>query len=99
MIKKLDFPYKKDILFLTVVYAAGIIGIHFNDEFLKLSFVSLIIPTVLFLIRLKPSFKNLVLLVIVFIFTFFAEWIGVNYGWIFGEYVYGNSLGFKIGGF
>lgn len=98
MLKQLDFSYKKDILFLAVVYAAGIIGTHFNDEFLKLSFVSLIIPIILFLIRLQPSLKNLFLLVVVFIITFFAEWIGVNYGWIFGEYIYGDSLGFKIGG-
>ena len=98
MIKQSDFSYKKDLLFLAVVYAAGIIGTHFSGEFLKLSFVSLIIPTVLFLIRLQPSLKNLMLLAIVFIITFFAEWIGVNYGWIFGEYIYGDSLGFKIGG-
>jgi bisanhydrobacterioruberin hydratase len=98
MLKQLDFSFKKDILFLVVVYAAGIIGIHFNDSFLKLSFVSLIIPFVLFLIRLQPSLKNIFLLVVVFIVTFLAEWIGVNYGWIFGEYIYGDSLGFKIGG-
>lgn len=98
MIKWVDYKFKKDVIFLIVVYVAGIIGININDSFLKLSFVSLIIPMVLFLIRLKPSIKDSVLLVLVFSLTFFSEWLGVNYGWIFGEYLYGDSLGIKIGG-
>ena len=98
MIQLVDYKFKKDVIFLIVVYVAGIIGININDSFLKLSFVSLIIPMVLFLIRLKPSIKDLVLLALVFSLTFFSEWLGVNYGWIFGEYLYGDSLGIKIGG-
>ncbi len=98
MIKWIDCKFKKDVIFLIVVYVAGIIGININDSFLKLSFVSLIIPMVLFLIRLKPSINDLVLLALVFSLTFFSEWLGVNYGWIFGEYLYGDSLGIKIGG-
>ena len=98
MIKWVDYKFKKDVIFLIVVYVAGIIGININDSFLKLSFVSLIIPMVLFLIRLKPSIKDSVLLALVFSLTFFSEWLGVNYGWIFGEYLYGDSLGIKIGG-
>tara|TARA_B100001778_G_scaffold273872_1_gene236370 strand:- start:563 stop:1189 length:627 start_codon:yes stop_codon:yes gene_type:complete len=98
MIQLVDYKFKKDVIFLIVVYVAGIIGISINDSFLKLSFVSLVIPMVLFLIRLKPSIKDLVLLALVFSLTFFSEWLGVNYGWIFGEYLYGDSLGIKIGG-
>lgn len=98
MIQLVDYKFKKDVIFLIVVYVAGVIGININDSFLKLSFVSLIIPMVLFLIRLKPSIKDLVLLALVFSLTFFSEWLGVNYGWIFGEYLYGDSLGIKIGG-
>ena len=98
MIQLVDYKFKKDVIFLIVVYFAGVIGININDSFLKLSFVSLVIPMVLFLIRLKPSIKDLVLLALVFSLTFFSEWLGVNYGWIFGEYLYGDSLGIKIGG-
>ena len=98
MIQLVDYKFKKDVIFLIVVYVAGVIGININDSFLKLSFVSLVIPMVLFLIRLKPSIKDLVLLALVFSLTFFSEWLGVNYGWIFGEYLYGDSLGIKIGG-
>ncbi len=75
-----------------------LLGININDSFLKLSFVSLVIPMILFLVRLKPSIKDLILLTLVFSLTFFSEWLGVNYGWIFGEYLYGDSLGVKIGG-
>ena len=42
--------------------------------------------------------KEWLTIFLVYIITFFSEWIGVNYGWLFGSYSYGNSLGFKIGG-
>ena len=33
-----------------------------------------------------------------FVMGFSVEFLGVNFGLIFGEYVYGNNLGLKIGG-
>ena len=56
------------------------------------------IPLGLYFYRLKPSLSNVLIVLLVYIITFFSEWIGVNYGWLFGSYVYGESLGFKIGG-
>ena len=92
--------YKFELVFCFIVYLAGIIGIKWIHEelFLQLSFVSLIIPLIIILFRLKISFKDYLLLLAVFIFSFTAEWLGVNGGHLFGDYVYGKSLGFKING-
>jgi putative membrane protein len=35
---------------------------------------------------------------LVYIIAFFSEWIGVCFGWLFGDYTYGDSLGFKLDG-
>ncbi len=92
--------YKFELVFCLIVYLAGIIGIKWINEelFLQLSFVSLIIPLLIILFRLKISFKDYLLLIAVFFVSFTAEWLGVNGGYLFGDYVYGKSLGFKING-
>ena len=90
---------KFDIGFIFIIHIAGIVGIRlFPDYFLKVSFISILIPLGLYFYRLKPSLSNVLIILLVYIITFFSEWIGVNYGWLFGSYVYGESLGFKIGG-
>lgn len=33
---------------------------------------------------------------IAYSFGFLAEWVGVNYGWLFGRYSYGEVLGIKV---
>ena len=90
----------KELVFISVVYLAGLIGINFINTalFLKLSFVSLVIPLFIIVYRLEIGYKSYVLLLVVFLISFFAEWIGVNTGLLFGDYVYGESLGIKIGG-
>tara|TARA_B110000438_G_scaffold181565_1_gene173465 strand:+ start:53 stop:676 length:624 start_codon:yes stop_codon:yes gene_type:complete len=92
--------YKIELIFLVVVHMAGLIGIKWihEDLFLQLSFVSLIIPLLIIIYRLKISFKSILLLLAVFLISFIAEWLGINGGYLFGEYVYGKSLGFKIDG-
>ena len=91
--------YRFDLLFILVVYITGIVGIRLLPEyFLKVCFVSIIIPLGLYFYRLKPKLFDILIISLVYVITFLSEWIGVNYGWLFGTYVYGDSLGFKIGG-
>ena len=88
-----------DISFIAIIHIAGIIGIRFLPEFfLKTTFVAILIPLCLYLYRVNLKKKEWLTIFFVYIITFFSEWIGVNYGWLFGSYSYGNSLGFKIGG-
>ena len=88
-----------DISFIAIIHIAGIIGIRFLPEFfLKTTFVAILIPLCLYFYRANLQKKEWLTIFLVYIITFFSEWIGVNYGWLFGSYSYGNSLGFKIGG-
>ena len=96
---KLYKEFRFDVIFVAVIHIAGIIGIHLVPEiFLKTSFVSIIIPLTLYLYRIKPIKVEWIIIFLVYLITFFSEWIGVNYGWLFGSYEYGDSLGFKIDG-
>ena len=89
-----------DIILIAVIHLAGIIGIRFvsPEIFLKTSFVSIVIPLGLYMYRTKPNFSNYLILLLVYFVTFFSEWIGVNFSYLFGNYEYGNSLGLKIDG-
>lgn len=96
---KLYKEFRFDIIFVAVIHFAGIIGIRLAPEiFLKTSFVSIIIPLTLYLYRIKPIKIEWIIIFLVYLITFSSEWIGVNYGWLFGSYEYGASLGFKIDG-
>lgn len=96
---KLYKEFRFDVIFVAVIHIAGIIGIHLAPEiFLKTSFVSIIIPLTLYLYRIKPIKIEWIIIFLVYLITFFSEWIGVNYCWLFGSYEYGDSLGFKIDG-
>lgn len=96
---KLHKEFRFDIIFVAVIHIAGIIGIHLAPEiFLKTSFVSIIIPLTLYLYRIKPIKIEWIIIFLVYLITFSSEWIGVNFGWLFGSYEYGASLGFKIDG-
>ena len=96
---KLYKEFRFDVIFVAVIHLAGIIGIRLLPEiFLKTSFVSIIIPLALYLYRIKPIKIEWIIIFLVYLITFFSEWIGVNYGWLFGSYEYGDSLGFKIDG-
>lgn len=96
---KLYKEFSFDIIFVAVIHIAGIIGIRLAPEiFLKTSFVSIVIPLTLYLYRIKLIKSEWIIIFLVYLITFFSEWIGVNYGWLFGSYEYGDSLGFKIDG-
>ena len=96
---KLNKEFRFDIIFVAVIHLAGIIGIRLAPEiFLKTSFVSIIIPLTLYLYRINPIKIEWIIIFLVYLITFFSEWIGVKYGWLFGSYQYGDSLGFKIDG-
>jgi putative membrane protein len=39
--------------------------------------------------------RNLLAILLIMAFSFGAEYLGVNYGYLFGDYTYGSILGFK----
>ena len=88
-------------LLLVIIYAAGFLGIHssYQNLFLSLTPFSLFISTILLFLNHKQFNKGfLIFCCITFLSGFFIEVIGVNTGIVFGEYGYGNTLGFKLNG-
>ncbi len=80
---------------------SGLLGILFIDRelFLETTPVNLFITIVLLFVNLPDVNKNVLMAAVVaFVVGMVVELLGVNYGLIFGQYVYGNNLGVKVGG-
>ena len=87
-----------DLIFISVIHLAGIIGIYFIEStfFLRTSSVSILIPLFLFCYRSNLTNKDALLFASIFIIGYTAEFLGVNYQFLFGDYDYGRSLGVKL---
>ena len=87
-----------DLIFISVIHLAGIIGIYFIEStfFLRTSSVSILIPLFLFCYRSNLTNKDALLFASIFIIGYTAEFLGVNYQILFGDYDYGRSLGVKL---
>lgn len=80
---------------------SGLLGILFinRELFLETTPVNLFITIVLLFVNLPDVNKGvLVAAAVAFVVGMGVELLGVNYGLIFGQYVYGDNLGVKIGG-
>ena len=82
-------------------HISGICGILFIDRelFLETTPINLFVTFITLFVN-QPQMDRGVALAAGFAFVmgFAVEFLGVNYGLIFGEYAYGNNLGLKIGG-
>jgi putative membrane protein len=89
--------------FLFIIFAVGIAG-HINpgtrDLMLLLTPITLFITmSVVFYSLLCESNRKLILwFLITYIFTFITEVVGVKTGIVFGNYLYGSTLGLKVFG-
>jgi putative membrane protein len=98
--KKFITSYK-EIIFLYIIFSVGIIG-HLYAPLQHL--MLLLTPGTLLLTGLVVLFysykssndKFLLWALITYIITFILEVIGVKTGLIFGEYLYGSTLGVKL---
>ncbi len=90
------------IFILWLFSICGMIGIKYSDSsdwFLASTPLNLIITfLVLFLNIKKVNFKVIIALIIPFLIGFLVEALGVNYGLFFGNYAYGENLGYKVFG-
>lgn len=89
------------ILIIWLFNISGILGIlSSNSEwFLKLTPINLSMYVIL-IIWSAEHIRNTFLLAffIPFVIGFITEYLGVNYGLIFGSYSYGDNLGLKLAG-
>lgn len=86
--------------FIIIFYLIGIIGflIPFTREiFITITPLALIVSSYLLIVYHNTYFKsNVLLFLLIFLLGFWAEVIGVNTGYIFGQYCYGGALGIKL---
>ena len=76
----------------------GVIGGNLDWFMTKTPATMLLILGLLFVVFPINSAPKIALFSIIVTVSIFAEWLGVNYGLIFGDYYYGKNLGPKIGG-
>lgn len=87
--------------FFIVFYLIGFIGLVLpfsRDFFIKITPYALILNFTAVLIFHRGKINSRILLIFsgIYLAGFFIELIGVNKGFIFGEYYYGKGLGLKI---
>ena len=89
------------IFIIWLVHISGLLGMVFYDLdfFAGYTSINLFLMSIILFANIKLNNKNQIFsLFLIFLIGMFSEFIGVNYGLIFGEYIYGNNLGFKLFG-
>ena len=89
------------IFIIWLVHISGLLGMVFYDLdfFAGHTSINLFLMSIILFANIKLNNKNQIFsLLLIFLIGMFSEFIGVNYGLIFGEYIYGNNLGFKLFG-
>lgn len=101
LLRKIIKNYKFFSLFIFIFYAVGFAGFVIPvttplfQELIPYSIILSFLVILIFDNEKNYKAKYLAFLVI-YIFSFVIEAIGVNYKFIFGDYTYGESLGIKI---
>lgn len=94
-----NLNFKKTAGFFVIFYSVGIAGMLLPFSFplfVKLIPVALLLSSVaLVFFHTAFNVKTLVVFIFIYLFGFFVEVLGVNTGLIFGDYIYGESLGIK----
>ena len=95
------FKLAFSIFLIWLFNISGIFGILSEESewFLAMTPLNLFLYLVFITWNLKDFKRSYVyVFVILFLIGFVTEFLGVNYGYIFGNYAYGSNLGYKIGG-
>lgn len=98
-VKKYTEPISIFLVWLFTLSAIIGISIGYFEWFIVKTPLNLIIIFSLLLLNFPiDSAKKIGLVILFFVTGFMAEWIGVHYGFLFGEYHYGQNLGIRIDG-
>ena len=93
-------PYTLSIGLIWLFHISGILGIIYGDSrwFVEATPLNLAVSFVLLLWQGYQKKNFLLICFLCFIVGMSTEWLGVQYGLIFGNYQYGQMLGPKIKG-
>lgn len=87
-------------LIIVIFHLVGTIGTIIPNPFrglvISLTPLNLLLSSFLLFIASTQKYKLIYFLIITYIIGYFAEWLGVNTGIIFGDYEYGSVLGPKL---
>ena len=88
------------ISLIWLFHVSGILGIVYGNSnwFISFTPLNLTLNFTLLLINCNWSKQALLIIIISFLVGMITEILGVQYGWIFGNYQYGNQLGTKVFG-
>jgi len=92
---------KVSVFAIWLFHVCGMIGISYANKDLFLSFtpVNLIISFfLLFVNQIQITQREILSVFTIFLIGMICEILGVNYGYIFGDYVYLDNLGTKVFG-
>ena len=93
------FKYYRDLFVVSILCLVGAIGLQSSDREIFLFFtpLSLLIIAAVLLNNHKGDFMSLaIFLTLTFVLGMSAEILGVYTGFLFGEYSYGDALGWKL---
>lgn len=97
-----DSKVNQSIRLVVIFHLVGFIGLslpYTKPLFLLLvPFHLLLMAGILCANHQKLRVKFILFFVVMFVAGFVAEWVGVHTGILFGDYQYGDTLGFKIDG-
>ncbi len=100
MIKKYCTPYYIALMLALLFHICGAIGIILSDYkewFINSSPITLLLMSALIIITQKGKNSYFIVFVLLCFFVgLLTEMIGVNTGFLFGKYEYGNVLGPKV---
>ena len=89
------------IFIIWLVHVSGFLGMLFYDLdfFAGFTSVNLLLMSIILFLNIKLDSKYHILSILsIFLIGMITESLGVNYALIFGDYEYGNNLGFKLFG-
>jgi putative membrane protein len=95
-------PREKSLLILVIIlfHVVGLIGFAvpaMRPLFLQIVPWHILLMLVVIICSHRPLEGKFILFALfIFIASFLLEWIGVHRGWIFGNYSYGGTLGYKL---
>ena len=91
-------PTNYAIAVLVIFHIIGLGLFLYPDRVEGLSGLNVLLCSLLLFMTAANRIREAFLLAFIFLGGFLVEYVGVNTGLLFGEYAYGEELGWKIGG-
>ena len=89
---------KINLIILLLFHLIGLALFLTLPDASQLSYVTLIVSGIVLLVEETFSLSKVVVIITIFLIGYSIELVGTQTGYLFGNYQYGSSLGFKIYG-